>query len=238
MDEKRRIKLLADVKKLLDKENIEFFPIYGTLLGFVRGKHIMPWDVDIDLGAWYHDYEKILKLKPEFEKLGYGMGDSGLIGKYCHLSIFYQKEGAYDFHAGVSFWAKDEDNAIQLKFYDNNMFYRYFGELDKTRIYNSFAPFYRAFILYINKLEVVPYSWFEKMETIKVYGMDFKIPAKYEEYLVKMYGENWKTPQKTWNKKKHLKHNTLRKSYSVKDKNIKDLWVKRDDIDSDKKKIE
>jgi len=222
MDMKRKIKMLTDFKKMLDKNDIGFFPIYGTLLGFVRGKHIMPWDADLDFGAWYHDYYKVLSLKEEFDKLGYGMGDSGLVCKYCHISVFYKKEGPYDFHAGISFWAKDMDKAVLLKFFDNNLFYRIFGRYGKNRIYDFFAPYYRGLIL--------SYSSFENMEKINVYGMDFNIMSDYKGYLKTMYGENWVIPEKNWSLEKHLKYNKLRTRYKIRDENIKDLWIKREDM--------
>jgi len=233
MEMERKVKMLADVKKVLDKNNIEFFPIYGTLLGFVRDKQIIPWDVDIDLGAWHHDYKKVLALRKDFNKLGYDMGDSGLLGDYCHLSIFYKKEGPYAFHAGISFWVKDNDKAVNLKFYDNNLFFRKFGRFKGSKFYNFFAPIYRSFVLYINKQEVLPYSWFEEMKTVNVHDMDFKIPSESEEYISRMYGENWKTPEKKWSKKKHLKYNSFRTRYKIQDQKVKDLWIKREDINSD-----
>lgn len=258
MDDTKRVKLLKDVKKLLDENNIEFFPIYGTLLGFVRDGHIMPWDVDIDLGAWYQDYNKIINLRDSFEKLGYKLTGSGLTGKYCHINIcpiedfaYYSRKKyteewkvyeanriknnlpvGYDvpFHAGISFWAKDKDKAVQLKFYDNNMFYRTFGKSKKNSLYDFFATFYRALVLFINEHEVLPSSWFENMETISVYALDFKVPSNYEQYLSTMYGTNWKIPDKTWSKEKHLKFNGFLTKYQIKDKNIRDLWIKREDV--------
>jgi len=230
MDTKRKIKMLTDFKMMLDKNDIEFFPIYGTLLGFIRGNHIIPWDVDLDFGAWYHDYYKILNLKQEFDKLGYGMGDSGLACKYAHISVFYKKEGPYDFHAGISFWARDNDKIVSLKFFDNNMYYRLFGRFGKNKIYNFFAPYYRALVLFINKHEILPYSWFEKSKTIKVYDTDFKIPSDYEGYLERMYGKDWRLPVKSWSRKKHVQYNSFRIRYSFQDKKIKDLWIKREDM--------
>ena len=230
MDTQKKIKLLTDVKKLFDKNNIEFFPIYGTLLGFIRGKHIMPWDADIDLGAWYHDYHKVLNILDDFDKLGYGICGSGLVGKYRHISLFYKEDGPYDFHAGISFWAKDVDKAVELNFFDNNKFYRTFGKFEKTKIYNFFAPLYRTIVLFVNNHEVLPYSWFENMETIKVYGMDFKVMSNYEQYLIGMYGEKWREPEKSWSKKKHLQYNKFRIRYKIRDKKIRDLWIKREDI--------
>jgi len=233
MEMKQKVKMLTDLKKLLDKNDIEFFPTYGTLLGFVRDKQIIPWDADIDLGAWHKDYSKILALREDFNKLGYDMGDSGLIGEYCHLSIFFKEEGAHAFHAGIGFWAKDNDKAVSLRFHDNNMFYRTFGQFKNTKAYDLFAQSYRALVLYINKHEVLPYSWFENMKTINVHDLDFKIPSEYEQYIIRMYGENWKTPEKKWSKKKHLKYNSFRRKYTIQDKKVKDLWIKREDINSD-----
>jgi len=110
------------------------------------------------------------------------------------------------------------------------MYYRFFGRYNKSKLYNFFAPYYRALVLYINKHEVFPYSWFENMETINVYGMDFKIPSDYEGYLERMYGKKWRIPVKSWSIKEHLKFNTFRIRYNFQDKNIKDLWIKREDM--------
>ena len=167
------------------------------------------------------------------QKMGYGMSDSGLIGKYCHLGIFYKEYGRSDFHAGFSFWAKDKDNAIELKFYDNNLFYRKFGKYQKTKIYQLLAPIYRAIVLYINKQKVLPYSWFENMKTITVYGLDFKILSDYEQYLLMTYGKNWREPEKGWSVKKWKYYDKLLMRYTIQDKKLRDLWIKREDINSD-----
>jgi phosphorylcholine metabolism protein LicD len=244
MNDEKRMKLLSDVKKLLDDNDIEFFPIYGTLLGFVREKRIMPWDVDLDFGAWHHDFDKILDLKPEFEKLGYKLAGSGLGAKYCHINIcpaesfeYYEDRGSYElthgadapFHAGFSFWAKDIDKAVELKFFDNNLFHRMFYKIDGNFIYNSLSTIYTAVTLFRNKHKVLPYSWFENMKTVEVHGLKFKILSNPIQYLSKMYGENWEKPVKEWSKKKHLEYNKLLIKYQIKDKNIRDLWLKRDE---------
>lgn len=43
---------LIHLKDILDKANIPFFLISGTLLGCVRDKSILPYDKDLDVGVW------------------------------------------------------------------------------------------------------------------------------------------------------------------------------------------
>ena len=44
----------------------------------------------------------------------------------------------------------------------------------------------------------VPGSYFGDLLTTRFYGMDFKVPAKVEEYLAYRYGEDWRIPNKNY----------------------------------------
>ena len=70
MFEEKILPLLKDTKKILDKNNIKFWPMYGTLLGFVREKGLISYDYDIDISTWEYDYDQVKNLQSEFEKLG------------------------------------------------------------------------------------------------------------------------------------------------------------------------
>jgi len=236
-NDQRRIQLLKDTKRLLDENHIEFFPIFGTLLGFVREGQIIPWDDDVDLGVWHYDFEKVKNLKDNFEKLGYNVTFSS--GKYPHTEIFYGDRD--EFHLTIEFWVKDKDKFILMKFFDDNKFNKIFSGLKETlqsnfhksiliSIYNFLSRSFNAVILHTKKRTVFSYSWFKKMKTIRVYNLDFKLPSEYEQYLELTYGKNWKTPRTDWTYEKWEKVNKSKIKYTIRDKNVRDLWIKRGDI--------
>jgi len=247
MDEKKKVELFKSIKKVMDENNIEFFPTGGTLLGLLRDKKILPWDADLDFGMWYIDYDKLVALKSEFEKLGYNVFYAK--GKYQHYSICYPEDFEYytdrekyelthgtdvPFHGSFSFWTKDVDHAIQLRFFDNNLFDRLFGKIGNRiqnihllKCYNFLRRFYCALILYTKKLYVYPLSWFKKLDTLKAYGLDIKILSEPVKYCELMYGPNWRTPEKGWNREKHLKNTQFLIKYNIKDKKNRDLWLRR-----------
>ena len=49
----------------LEKHNIKHWLMYGTLLGCVRNKDVIPYDYDFDFGILYSDKEKILSIDLE-----------------------------------------------------------------------------------------------------------------------------------------------------------------------------
>jgi phosphorylcholine metabolism protein LicD len=290
----KRKKMLLDIKEVFDKNQVDFFPIHGTLLGFVREQRIIPYDADADLGAWYTEYDKIRKLYDTFLEEGYRLIGSGMKGKYRHLTLYRDNDDLIDkniqkklgmlkpiskdtleindteiknnildtinelgskkytyyldyhpiaglryfpFHVGIDFFAKDKDAAVRLHFYDNNLFDRVFGKFEKRlhhkfliRIFNFFKEIYRAIILYIHVHETYPYTWFETLKPLRVYDVEFKIPIESEKYLDLTYSNNWKVPDKNYTPEKWNKNNRARKRYKIRDKNILDLWLKRDEV--------
>ncbi len=53
---------LIDVRDILDENDIEYFLIFGTLLGAYRDKDFIKYDRDIDIGIFSSDKEKLDEL--------------------------------------------------------------------------------------------------------------------------------------------------------------------------------
>lgn len=55
-----QVELLNSVSEFCEKNNLEYFLAYGTLIGAVRHKGFIPWDDDIDLIMKRADYETFI----------------------------------------------------------------------------------------------------------------------------------------------------------------------------------
>ena len=62
------IELLRFVDNVCKKHNIDYWLEGGTLIGAVRHGGFIPWDDDIDIAMPREDYEKFLKIFPEYGK--------------------------------------------------------------------------------------------------------------------------------------------------------------------------
>lgn len=67
VDEVKQIELalLKYTKEICEKNNIEYFLGYGTLLGAVRHKGFIPWDDDVDVVLLREEYNKLIRAVEE-----------------------------------------------------------------------------------------------------------------------------------------------------------------------------
>ncbi|MEK6844545.1 MAG: LicD family protein [Nanoarchaeota archaeon] len=223
MDKEKALKMLGEIKSILDKENIPFWLEAGTLLGAIKYKKFIPWDNDIDLGAFKKDFtsRKKKKLAQIFEKKGFAV-------HFFPEKIDFSKKG-YDLTIQIHLAYGPEGKNFVRRMADNRgkpgkflfKIYRlsnvsYYGKFRitasrrsaKTNLFKIITYFPKAIknklsnfaILRLSKLKdsglyyiTIPKNYFSKLKMIKFYGVSYKIPSSYEKYLEMQYG-NWRGP--------------------------------------------
>ena len=226
--EKKLIELLKEVKEVLNKHNIEFWLDCGTLLGAVREGKFLEWEHDIDLGAWqervsdsikisisrelsdsgfklyiakdYINYMSIKKgevvLDVNFYRLNNDkaimsrLTSKNLIGKYL---ITFLKILLSPYYYEIDFRKKFSRCIRSIL----GMISRVLPFLVRNRIAKIILVTYKK-IGSMDVSWVIPSNYFSNLSTIRFYGMEFKVPAKAEEYLTYRYGKDWRIPKKEW----------------------------------------
>lgn len=72
--------ILQDVAHVCEENGIDYFILYGTLIGALRHKGFIPWDDDIDIGMFREDYERLVSVF-----------DKNLSDKYILMTPFRDK---------------------------------------------------------------------------------------------------------------------------------------------------
>lgn len=65
------LQMMSEFKRICDKYNIDYFLMFGTMLGAVRHKGFIPWDDDVDFGMLRSEYNRFMdivsdELNPKF----------------------------------------------------------------------------------------------------------------------------------------------------------------------------
>ena len=95
MDKLRHKEILLqtfqDFVSFCDKHNIKYVAAYGTVLGAIRHKGLIPWDDDIDVFMDRKDYNRFVSLKSELIDTNYEILDIDNDGYYLPFAKFCNK---------------------------------------------------------------------------------------------------------------------------------------------------
>jgi len=222
IEEKKAVEALEKIKKILDKNNIDYWLDEGTILGAVREKKLIEWDHDIDLATWFTNLSKIKPLFDEFDTTGI-------------QTCFFEEKKHIDllgngFKIDINLYHIDEEKATRMWYEQNKIgdFLDYFiwiTQIKKAELKTSNIPLVitKIFVKISNILPKsiryniarslfriyekigakhipmgVPSYFFTDLKDIKFYGMNFKVPKKTEEYLEYRYGKDWKIPKRDY----------------------------------------
>lgn len=165
--------MLRDLVMCLALHDVKYAAVNGTLIGAVRHKGIIPWDDDVDLAVLDVDEVKLLQLRKPLEELGLRMVRSW-IGYRVFSPLGRFKKDYY--------LSQDES----YPFIDLFMFTR----LTAENIYHWQQLYQRHYN---------PSEWFsgENWDNLIDYAFgDYSVKGfrQANEYLTRVYTENWKKP--------------------------------------------
>lgn len=151
---------------ILNKNNIQYFLEYGTLLGFYRAQDFIEWDDDIDISVHIENTDinigKVVKqivcsLNKLREKITW------------EYTLLYDKE--------------DKLIGIDFKFNENELLKEFSVNLGLITFYKEMA--YQV-------MNYGPKKHYENCETMNINGKQYKLPYDTAGYLTFTYGDDWK----------------------------------------------
>lgn len=219
MNEQQTLKILLEVKEVLDKYDIVFWLDAGTLLGAVRDKRFIPWDKDVDIGTFYKDCKDHSKL----ELVSYDLIKKGFTVMLNKINLVALKN---DCKVEIILYRLENGKAIHPLFITRNSIG---GLLDTLKWYlscynpDSESKIAKLFIKILNRIPInmkkglrkivsflymkigsqcfiykISANHFKNLSEIEFYENKFNIPSNVNKYLTVRYGEKWYIPDRNW----------------------------------------
>jgi len=214
--------LFHEVIKLLKEYNVNYWLDQGSLLGAVRNNAFLKWDHDVDMGAWYTDFNTIKKIGKKLTGMGAHVSlfryvvkirfsRNGISSMPVNIRFYYRKEG----YAYSEFWSVMEKKSSFHKIVKKRMNFarkntdriNASGEERDLKNIISILLLRMLFKVTVYLREVfkvrrvifrVDENFFLNFRVIKLYGIDLNIPNNSEKYLEFKYGKDWVKPVKEW----------------------------------------
>ncbi len=231
MNESLEVRQFKEVKKILDNYNIEFWLDMGTLLGAYRDNKKIKWDTDFDIGVLNHNVPDFNPVCRDLLNLGFAVTQNErkiqIVTNAICLDIYlYHQHKTFArqyWHRSSILWTRLRSKIKALSMFlavmkfkpDEIKTYQQSTGYISTKItlaLLNLIPYKlrKTTIKVINKIVYryfiveVPIDYFKNLKNYKLYGVNFKIPIKTEEFLECRYGEDWRIPNKNWDWNLHM----------------------------------
>ncbi len=212
--------ILIEIDKVCKKNNIQYWIDYGNLLGAIRHKGYIPWDVDIDISMMRQDFEnfvdtfektvenKDLYLKHICNKKGsYILKVAHKKCKYLFVDIFIYDYCQKGLNEEEKILYTDELDMMRTKFLENlefsdgwdlyNKYRALRAEVQKDLDLNNPQQLDLMYYIefghqpYVRKNWVMPYDDIFPLKEIEYEGLKFPTVNKPHEHLVEVFGKNY-----------------------------------------------
>ncbi len=175
MNKEIAIKNLNDLEEILSGFNIQMFLAYGTCLGVVREGDIIDHDLDTDVGILAEKWN--FDVIPALYKAGFRiLNIFGMFNYGCEIAV--ARDGV---KTDIMFFYKKR--GADCKEY-------YWNALWKNGCRNGQADMIK---------HTYPVELLEVLKDVKLGGYHFGVPERTEDYLIRVYGADWRIPVKDWN---------------------------------------
>jgi len=214
------VETLRRTVAVLGKRNIPYWIDCGTLLGLIRDQRIIPWDEDVELGAWTRDKSLFDACLPDFLEHGLVI----TVDKPKKLGLALSDGQPYKFR--ILFYDVLDGHAVRGGLVGGSFLGRvvsYIGNLldDALCPVNPGVSKMRTMLIQCTRfvphplihfsltvLKRLPLKarprfkiserLFRETSPVEFYGFDVLVPSAAEEYLAFRYGDGWDQPTRYW----------------------------------------
>lgn len=184
---------LLDSVEVLKSSSQDYWLCNGTLLGIIRDKKLIPWDVDIDLGVLHENFSKDQAVswftRYGFELYDYGEGSDYITFKKYNakvdINIYKEENGQY-----YSLWIIPNYSLIR------RIINRLFMVANRTKLF-------RISLLgassYSKEGYSIPVKYLLPLKSVEFYNKELSVPNESEKLLEWTYGADWQIPKAKYN---------------------------------------
>lgn len=220
IDEDKAIGDLREIKNILDNANVRYWLDHGSLLGAVRDGRFILWDNDIDLSIMSAEIDKIVEEIPEIERRGFRIivtdFNIEVYRSSVPINIMVMRLKGDDVWTLFSGDEGDSTEGGRVKKYLRSFIRKTYKFLFRNKRIMVARRFYRILPAFIRNIiyktiwtirrnwgrrytpVVVPKRYYENLDKISFYEMEFNTPSPVEDYLSLKYGRDWRKPKKEW----------------------------------------